>query len=126
MKAVLPIGPKLDATRAQQIAAPKLRSGYRLSAKLGLQLDEASDKISPSLEWLTLVRGPRANLALARTGREIGCGFLLRGSGYLSFDANLSSGLSPIKAQCGIGIGLNLFGLTALVVGEEQKPRLID
>src|SRR5438105_4960169 len=98
MEAAAPSLPEFDAVRNDPVAAP-LRRSWHFLAEAVLGLGEAGFEHTTIGQNFALRRGPGAEPACHRPGREIGVG--LRGLDFLraTFDANLAFQLDPMEQQ---------------------------
>src|SRR4029077_18418254 len=81
-------------------------------------------ELGAALERARLVRGPGANLAVARAASKIRIGLVVRDPLDRAFDANLPVHRLPQKAQRGIGVGEQLRRLPARKIGVEDESVL--
>src|SRR5262249_19187206 len=73
-----------------------------------------------------LARSPGTQLTSDRTRMKISLRLFTRGFLHFSADTNLPVEFDPVKPKRGVRIGLELFPLCAVVIGEEHEPILIE
>src|ERR1700747_1834646 len=93
-----PLLPELYALRDQPEAGPIWRPRDGLVAKALRKLAHTSFELGAARERLRLIGGPGADLAIARSRREIGVRLRVVDQFYDTFDAHLAIQRFPQKA----------------------------
>src|SRR5437870_4290003 len=103
-----PLLPEFYMMRHDPEPGPICRARYCTLAKAARILFNSALELGAAAERARLVRGPGANLAVARPAGEIGVGFVVRDRLDRTFDAHLPVDRLPQQAQRGVGIGAQL------------------
>src|SRR5262245_14612397 len=114
--------PELDTVGSEAEAAPVGRKCHGSALESRLHLVKMPHQLLAGAQRRTLLRGPGAELALARTRREIRLRFLACDRDRGSFDAHLGVERRPVKTESRPGIGRELGGLAAAQIREEREP----
>src|SRR5580700_495775 len=118
--------PELDPIRPHPEPGPIVRPRHH--RQFGVLLGDAR-KASFEFAWVgerpRLVRGPGADLAVARPRGEIGVGLVIGDERDDAFDADLPLQRFPVKAQRCMRVRGQLLGLAALEIGVKyEAPRI--
>src|SRR5437868_5015079 len=91
-----------------------------------LHLLESRVKDAPSVDRLTLLRGPGAELRANRSRMKISFGFFARRFFDASLDSNLAFDFHPVQDQRSLWIFFQLQAFLTRIVGKENKTALIE
>ena len=117
--------PEFERVGDEAIAAPVGRPGDGLVGMAAFGFAVLRFEDVAARDHLALGRGPGADAGAPGPALEIAVGFLGGDAFDSSFDAHLALELVPEEDEGGVGVGLELAGLAALVVGEEREAPLV-
>src|SRR6267143_629941 len=121
-----PLLPEFYMPRHDPEPGPGRRARYPTLPEAIRKRRDPALELGAAAERARLLRGPGADLAVARPAGKIRIGLAVRDPLDRTFDANLPVHRLPEKAQRGIGVGEQLDRLAALEIGVEDKPALIE
>src|SRR5437899_1406779 len=121
-----PFLPELDALRHDAEARPKRRPRHLGLAKAAGKLLDPALEHAAAGERARLVRGPGADLTVARPAGEIGVRLVIRDLFDGALDANLSVQRLPQKAERGTRVAEQLRRFSAFEIGVEDEPALVE
>ena len=117
-----PLLPELEPLRPHAKARPVRRPRHAAPpAYLSRNSAKRASSSARLGERARLVRGPGADLAVARPAGEIGVGLRRGGRRDRALDADLAAQRLPVKAQRRARVGGQLLGLAAFEVGVEDE-----
>ena len=111
--------PELPCHRREPVTAPVL-AHRQVAGCSSLELVHALLQPLAARHRAALRRGQRAQLALARAAARVRLGLRAQDADHPALDAHLAPQLGPVEQQRRLRVGLELFGLAAAVVGEED------
>src|ERR1700756_3919292 len=126
MEPVLSSLPKFDPLGGNPEAAPKFRHRRVTISVLCRDLVESAFELSPTGDRTALRRDNGADPALQRAFIEVRLRFIVRDSGNVTFDLDLSLQPRPMEIEGSSRVLSQIATFTALVVGEEDKPSFIE
>src|ERR1700751_1253287 len=126
MEPVLSSLPELDPLGGNPEAAPKFRHRRVTICVLYRDLVESAFELSPTRDRTALRRDNRADPALQRALFKVSLRFIVRDSGKVTFDLDLSLQPRPMEIEGSSRVLSQIAAFTALVVGEEDKSSFIE
>ena len=126
MQAAFTSLPELPRRRHQTVTSPMGWSWDLALAKARGHLGKLFEQSCPTIDHPALGGRPRAQLAVARSGRKIGVRFFITDWRYRTGYGDLPVQLVPGKQHRSLRKDLQSGGLTTFIVGVEHQTPLIN
>ncbi len=126
MQAAATALPEFDGLGVHAVAAPVGRRGDFGTGVFFIQRLHGVLKHGAAVDDGTLLRDPRAKLAGARTGVEVGVAFFAGEAGDRALDDDLALQRDPRKQQGNTGVFGEIAALAALVVGVKNEAASVE